>query len=67
MQVDIREQWGYDPTLRRTAVGVVIYPVLNISGLQYFPYELDKFSVLDFAAYLADQNMMVNIIKAAFA
>ena len=66
VQIDICKDWADDTALRRTAVCIVIHPVLQIPGFQELPNQPEKAFILDALCKNVNHYIMVNIVEEAF-
>ena len=66
IQVDVCKDWTDNGTLWSAGIGVVVNPVLHISGFQEFPNQADEVLVFDSSAENINKNVVVNIVKTAF-
>lgn len=65
MQINVRKERRNYSALRSTAIGFMILKVLHVSCFQKIVYQLDNSGIFDFVSYQPNQQLMVDIIKAA--
>ena len=66
MQIDVGKERGNNSALRRSAVRLMVLPILQISGFQKFVNQLHHAGIFDFAVNQTDKNIVVNVIEATF-
>ena len=65
IEVDICENRRTNTTLRGTAVGFVVFPVLYISRLEKLSDNVKKFAILNLSAKDGNQYLMVDVIETS--
>ena len=64
VQIDIGKDRRANSTLRRTAVGFVVLPILDISSFQELSNEIQKFTVLNLLRQQINQYLVVDVVEA---
>ena len=62
MQVDVGQDRGDDPTLRRAAIGGMQRPVFDISRFQHPPDQIDEFLIVDPFPEEIEQDFFLDVV-----